>query len=286
MPETDRKAMLRDVKRIYTKTGSSILTGWGDRLDDAQFYHFARETSALYRDGIEIIHVTSGAIRTGMEKCSADDSVYGNLSMEDVLSMKQHFAGVGQHSLMEKYERAFKEFGLKVSQILLLSSNLKDPRQLVSFINCYKMHRRFNTIPIINNNDAISTSELGYSENDWLLADVVAAMESELPLRNGESLAINLSEHCLYDRDPRGDPEAKPIHIVGRITEEIEMGTENAGPKGSGGMRAKLDAAKRITSHGVPFVIADGRYSKGRQNIILSILEGDEVGTLFLPESV
>jgi glutamate 5-kinase len=281
---SNRKELLKDIERVYTKIGANLLMGWDGRLDETQFYHLAKELSTIYKNGVEVIHTTSGAIRAGMQAMDVDNSVYKGLDEKQRLTKEQGYAAVGQPILMSIYCKYFvDEFKQQIAQLLPVSKNFTDPEEVDNFINCYKNLKENRVIPIVNNNDPFSVKELGgYSENDALLADLVLTLDKKLPKK---TLVIILSEYCLHTEDPRKkDKHTEPIHIVEEITDEIRGMAGKVGEYEMGGMKAKLDAAEKITKYGKPVIIVDGKYRKGHENIIIPILEGKEIGTLFLPK--
>ena len=268
---SERKKYIGHPERVFTKVGNDMLRRWAKRLDEAQFYNIARELSNAYKNGCEVIHVTSGAIAAGEMKTGK--------KYKDGLEIKKYLAGIGQYRLMAEYEKAFDNFGQLVSQSLILSDELNDEKKLSEYISGYCTGLKMRTIPIINNNDKLSTAELGYSENDELLADVAIKFNKALPKK---PLAIILSNYELHDKNPKNHKSAKPISIVYEINDEIIKLAEDE--EEGNGMRAKLAAAKRMTENGIPVIIANGRYRKTRRDIIMPIIYGEDIGTLFVPK--
>ena len=274
----DRTRVFSDIKRVVTKIGSRTLQGWDGRLDEVQFHHLARELSSLYQKGIEVVHITSGAVKTGIQDLGIDETALNGLSESEKNSKQQAYAAHGQPILMSRYYEYFNMFNQKASQMLFLSDVLEDPDRLADFLRCYEEHRREGIIPIGNNNDTFSTAELGYSENDRLQADIAIALTRADGVR---TLGLILSEHQLYDRNP--DIEgAVPYGLIRfPIPDSIR---ENAGTgPGSGGMYAKLEAAERMLENDIPVVIVEGRYGPEQRDIVIPIMEGRPLGTLFLP---
>ncbi|MBU0652623.1 MAG: glutamate 5-kinase, partial [Proteobacteria bacterium] len=189
------------------------------------------------------------------------------------IPQKQAAAAVGQGRLMRVYSNAFGKHGLFVGQVLLTMSDITDRKRFLNVRNTLFTLLEWGVITIINENDTVAVDEIKFGDNDHLAAMVANIIEAHL--------VINLtSTEGLYDRNPTDSKEAKLIPLVAEITPEIEAAaTEEATPVGMGGMKSKVQAAKKVTASGIPYIIAPGRHA----GVLQDILDGKETGTLFLP---
>ena len=259
MEQTNNK-----IKRVVIKVGTSTLTYKTGLLNIGRMEILARVMSDLKHRGIELVLVTSAAISAGMGKI-------GLTSRPRDTKDKQAVASIGQCELMYLYDKLFSEYGQVVSQLLLTKDIMQDAKMKNNVLNTFETLLAYNTIPIVNENDAVSDYEILYGDNDTL-----SAVVSELI---GADLLIILSDiDGLYSANPSENPDAKLIPLVTEITKEIEMVAGGAGTsRGTGGMATKITAAKIATSAGVDMVIANGENPR----VLYDIIEGTPVGTLF-----
>ena len=260
-----RKNILTNVKRVLIKIGSAVLTG-EEGLNLNIIEQLVDEIAELKRKGYEVMLVTSGAIASGKHRMG----IKGELKS---MPQKQAAAAIGQGRLMRVYSNTFGKHGLFVAQILLTMSDLTDRKRFLNIRNTLSTLMDWWVIAIINENDTVAVDEIKFGDNDHLAATVTNII--------GAHLLINLtSTEGLYDRNPLKSGEAKLVPLVEKITEEIEtMATEEANSVGTGGMKSKILAAKKVTAFGIPCIIAPGR----RKDVLQDVLAGKEIGTLFLP---
>lgn len=260
-----RKDILTNVKRVLIKIGSAVLTG-EEGLNLNIIEQLVDEIAELKRKGYEVMLVTSGAIASGKHRMG----IKGELKN---MPQKQAAAAIGQGRLMRVYSNAFGKHGLFVAQILLTMSDLTDRKRFLNIRNTLSTLMEWGVIAIINENDTVAVDEIKFGDNDHLAAMVTNII--------GAHLLINLtSTEGLYDRNPQKSGEIKLVPLVEEITEEIEiMATDEADSVGTGGMKSKILAAKKVTAFGIPCIIAPGR----RKDVLQDILAGKEIGTLFLP---
>ena len=257
----------KDVKRIVIKVGTNVVTRDG-RVDTDFIGHTARQVAELIADDRAVLIVSSGAI--GMGACE--------LSIETRITdtkMRQACAAIGQPLLMHEYHKAFKSVNVKTAQLLMTADVLDNRKTYLNLRNSVEKLLSLSVVPIVNENDTVSTDEIGsaFGDNDRLSALVASKIDADL--------LIMLSDiDAFYEADPRRDPQAKPIDVVHEITDEL---LEKAGANGSvhstGGMRTKLQAAKIASSAGCRMVLANGR----KENVIKAIMAGENTGTLFMP---
>jgi len=260
-----RKEQLAGVRRILVKVGSAVLTG-EDGLDLQVIEQLAADIAVLCEQGFQIVLVSSGAIASGKHRMGIE----GKLKS---IPQKQAAAAVGQGRLMRVYSNAFGKHDLFVGQVLLTMSDITDRKRFLNIRNTLFTLLEWGVITIINENDTVAVDEIKFGDNDHLAAMVANIVEAHL--------VINLtSTEGLYDRNPADSKKAKLIPLVTEITPEIEAAaTEEATPVGMGGMKSKVQAAKKVTASGIPYIIARGR----RAGVLQEILDGKETGTLFLP---
>ena len=269
--ETEYRMKLREKKRIIIKVGSSTLTHeeTGD-LNLSKIERLVRVISDLKGEGKEVILVSSGAIAAGRQ-------ALGHRKRPESLAQKQAFAAVGQARLMMVYQRMFSEYNQTAAQVLLTKHTMINDSSRYNAQNTFEELLKLGAVPVVNENDTVSTSEIPFvdtfGDNDRLSA-VVASLV-------GADLLILLSDiDGLYSDDPRMNPDARFIPLVKEIDSKLlAMGKSTSGSDvGTGGMSAKLGAARIATDSGADMIIANGQ----DVSVIQQIMDGQEKGTLFL----
>jgi len=259
------------VKKVVVKIGTKTLTKAGTiEIDTAYIRRIAGQIAELRKRGMQVVIVTSGAIGMGRGQLSGEQGIRAS-----DIKMRQACAAIGQPILMAEYRKAFGRYGITCAQVLLTAEVLDNRRTYLNLRNSIETLFGLGVVPILNENDSVSTEEIGtaFGDNDRLSALVASKIDADL--------LIMLSDiDALYNKDPRRFGDARQIRTVFEITDEIVRG---AGSKGSmyatGGMRTKLEAAKIASNAGCRMVLANGR----GKNVIGRIIGGGEVGTLFLP---
>jgi len=262
-----RLETLACAKKILIKIGSAVLTG-ADGLDLKIIDALAQEMCDLTRRGFSIVLVTSGAIASGKHRLN----IAGKLKS---IPEKQAAAAVGQGRLMRVYSKAFEKNNLYVAQILLTLSDLSDRQRYLNIRNTLSTLMEWHVTPIINENDTVAVDEIKFGDNDNLAAMIANIIEADL--------FINLTAtDGLYDCNPSQSRKAKRIPLVCEITDEIEAAaTAETSSVGTGGMKSKIIAAQKVTSIGIPCIIAPGKKKK----VLSDIMAGLDIGTLFLPQA-
>ena len=269
--EIQERQSLKDKQRVVIKIGSSSLTHpQTGELNLMKIEKLIRVISDLRGEGRDVVLVSSGAIAAGRQ-------ALGHHRRPDSLAEKQAFAAVGQARLMMVYQKLFAEYNQTAAQVLLTKDTMVNDSSRYNAQNTFDELLNLGAIPIVNENDTVSTSEIPYvdsfGDNDRLSAIVAALI--------GADLLILLSDiDGLYSDDPRSNPDARFISLVPEITPEfLGMGKATSGSDvGTGGMSAKLAAARIATDSGADMVIANG----DQVEVILDIMAGKEKGTLFL----
>ena len=256
---------LKDKKRIVIKVGTSSLTHPETGSTDLiTLEKLVRELTDLHNRGKEVILVSSGAIAVGRK-------TIGMKERPTKLSTKQACASIGQARLMMIYQKLFMEYNQVASQILMTKNTLVNGENRLNARNTFETLLSMGVIPIVNENDTISTYEIQFGDNDTLSAVVAALTQADL--------LILLSDiDGLFTDDPNKNPNAEFIDYVDHVDAHFEkMGKGSASDVGTGGMSTKLKAARLATSAGADMVIANGK----DMSIIHQIVDGEPLGTLF-----
>lgn len=262
--EASREA-LKKAKRIVIKVGTSTITYANGKRNFSQIDRLAREISDLQNQGKEMILVTSGAVAVGVDRM-------GLPGKPKTIPGKQAAAAVGQGVLMHTYEKFFADYGQIVAQVLITKTEAIDRHRYTNTRNTFMELMRQRVIPIVNENDVVALDELKIGDNDNMSALVAGIVDADL--------VIILSDvDGLYNANPQTHPDAVIVPEVAEITPEIEASAGGVGSaRGTGGMATKIQAAKAATSSGIHLVIASGT----EKNAITRVLQGEELGTLFV----
>lgn len=266
------REQIRDKKRIVVKIGSSSLTHreTGD-MDYIRMEKLVRELSDIRNQGKEVILVSSGAIAAGKNVVNLKDVRVD--SKAESLAVKQACSAVGQARLMMTYQRLFAEYNQIAAQILMTKNTIVDDLNRFNAHNTFSELLKLGAIPVVNENDTVTTYEIEFGDNDTLSAIVAALVDADL--------LILLSDiDGLYTDDPRRNPNAEFIEQVDELTDELMgMGKASTGSGvGTGGMNTKLVAAGIATRSDVDMVIANS----SDIGVLHRILSGENVGTLFV----
>jgi glutamate 5-kinase len=251
--------------RITVKVGTSTLTHATGRMNIRRIEELCRVLSDIKNAGHEIVLVSSGAIGMGVGKLNLTER-------PSDMPTKQAAAAVGQCELMYAYDKLFAEYNHTVAQILLTGEDLRDEARHANFANTLRRLLELGVLPILNENDTVSTDEIAVGDNDTLGALVAVSVNADL--------LVNLTDiDGLYTADPRRDAGAKLIREVRELTPELFAGAGSGGSKlSTGGMATKLAAARIAMDAGCDMVIVNG----SRPEIIYDVLDGATVGTRFI----
>lgn len=259
--------------RVVVKVGTSTLAHTGGRLNVRRVELLCKVLSDLKNAGNEILLVSSGAIGMGVGKL-------GLSGRPDDMPGKQAAAAIGQCELMYVYDKLFGEYHHTVAQILLTADDIQDERRRKHVHDTLERLLSWGALPIINENDAVSTDEIGIQttigENDTLSAIVAKLVKAD-------KLILLSDIDGLYSADPRKNQNAELIPLVEEITPQIMALAGGTGSiLGSGGMATKLKAANVAMSSGVEMIIANGE----KPEILYDIFDGKAVGTRFAGKGV
>ena len=256
--------------RIVIKVGTSTLTNELGKSDLRSFDRLACILSDIQNMGYEVILVSSGAIAVGTNKLNINER-------PSSMRMKQATAAVGQCSIMFLYDKFFNDYDKTIAQILLNAEDMEQEEKKENLINTFNALLEMNIIPVVNENDSVSYTEIEsedrlFGDNDMLSA-VVAV------LCRAKQLIILSDINGLYDADPRLYPTAQLISRIEKIDEAVYTLAGGAGSRrGTGGMKTKLQAAALATTQGINVVITNGK----KPEALYEIVKGNPVGTLFV----
>jgi len=264
MDSSQTRRQLKDARRIVIKIGTRVVTGTGPGLDLEFLDRLARQVARLHERNVQVVLVTSGAVHLGRR-------ALGVKKTSEDISLRQAAAAVGQPELMRNYMEAFGAHGLLTAQILMTQDDMRDRHRYVHLSNTLETLLRRGVVPVINENDSVSVEGVTFVENDLLAAMIAAKARADL-------LLFLSDEEGLYTANPRTHEDAKLIACV-LPDDDVNRFAEGAGGSESrGGMLKKCEAARLAADCGIPVVMADGR----KRNVVLSVLEGEPEGTLFL----
>ena len=253
---------LQAAHRIVVKVGSSLVTNDGQGIDTGAVDHWCRQIAALRASDKQVVLVSSGAIAEGMARLGWKKRP---VEMHEL----QAAAAVGQMGLAQAYEAAFAKFGLHTAQILLTHEDLADRRRYLNARSTLLALLRLGIVPIVNENDTVSTDEIKVGDNDTLGALVTNLVDADW-------LVILTDQSGLFDADPRHNPHAKLIsHARATDTTLVSMAGGAGSHLGKGGMLTKVLAAQRAAKSGASTIIASGR----EDDVLIRLSQGESIGT-------
>jgi glutamate 5-kinase len=261
-----RRDVLKDISRIVVKFGTGVLTDSRKQPDLVQMEQLVAQIAEQRKAKREVVLVTSGAVGAGM-------GVLGYEKRPSELAELQACAAVGQSRLMGIYEDLFAKHNLHVAQVLLTHDDLEHHERHLNARSTLVTLLSRGVVPIINENDAISFTELKFGDNDKLSALVASLLPADL-------LLILTTVDGVLENFGKSNPKTIPLieHIDGAI-EKLAGGTDSA--TAVGGMKSKVEAAKITVRSGIPLVIASGK----KKSVLAHVVDGEEEGTLFVPQS-
>lgn len=258
---------LSHAQTIVVKVGSSLVTDNGNGIDQAALNRWATQIAAIKRTGKDVILVSSGAIAEGIKRL-------GWTKRPTAINALQAAAAVGQMGIAQAYERAFSYHQINTAQVLLTHEDLSDRTRYLNARSTLKTLLKQSIVPVINENDTVTTAEIKLGDNDTLGALVTNLVDAD-------ALIILTDQRGLYDSDPRKNPNAQFISEISATHPDLENMAGGAGTGvGTGGMYTKVLAAKRAALSGASTVVASGR----EQDVLIRICSGENIGTLFSSE--
>ncbi len=260
-----RLELLNGASRIVVKLGTGVLTDSRKQPDPAQLEQLVAQVAEQRNAGKEIVLVTSGAVGAGM-------GVLGYDKRPADLAELQACAAVGQSRLMAIYAELFARHNLRVAQVLLTHDDLQHHERHLNARNTLVTLLRHGVVPVINENDAISFTEIKFGDNDMLSALVASLLPADL-------LIILTTVDGVIENFGKANPRTLPvIEQIDAAVEKLAGGTDSS--TAVGGMASKIQAAKITVRSGIPLVIASGK----KKQILARVLAGEDEGTLFVPQ--
>ena len=261
------RSKLKKAKRLVVKIGSSLLTAQGQGLDHNAIADWVKQIAALHKQGVQVLLVSSGAVAEGMMRM-------GWKTRPHALYELQAAAAIGQMGLIQTYESFFKQHEIHTAQVLLTHDDLSNRKRYLNARTTLKTLLDLGVIPVINENDTVTTDEFRFGDNDSLASLVANLVEAD-------ALILLTDQAGVYDKDPREHKGAQLIDEVNASDSKLDaMVTGKAGSLGSGGMYTKIRAARLAARSGAVTVIAHG----AENDIIKRIYQGDPIGTLLLSD--
>lgn len=259
---------LPPLNRVVVKIGSSSLCGADNKIQERQIIEVTRQVAALVQQHIEVVLVTSGAVAAGL----------GHL-IDKIPSLENHqaAAAIGQPILMGYFQKYFQAYGLNTAQLLLTHDDFQSRRRYLSARNTINYLLNNQVIPIINENDSVSTEEIRFSDNDFLGALCTNLVSADLfiILSNIDGIA---------DKNPLEHADAliyEELSMADLDSLREKFATEKVSGMGRGGIATKLEAPSMAGRYGVPTIIANSR----EENVLLRLIKGESLGTLVQPET-
>ena len=241
-------------KKIAVKIGSNVLTRSDGTLDITRMSALVDQISQLHKKGVEIVMISSGAVASGR-------SVIGIHKKMDIVDQRQLFSAVGQAKLINHYYELFREHGITVGQVLTTKENFSSRRLYLNQRNCMRVMLDNNVIPIVNENDAVSVSELMFTDNDELSGLIASMMDMQ-------ALIILSNIDGIFNGSPEA-PDSKVILIIEKDQDISDFIQNSKSTFGRGGMLTKTTIARKIADQGIEVIIANGK----RENMLLQLLD-------------
>ena len=241
-------------KKIAVKIGSNVLTRSDGTLDITRMSALVDQISQLHKKGVEIVMISSGAVASGR-------SVIGLHKKMDIVDQRQLFSAVGQAKLINHYYELFREHNIVVGQVLTTKENFSSRRLYLNQRNCMRVMLDNNVIPIVNENDAVSVSELMFTDNDELSGLIASMMDMQ-------ALVILSNIDGIYNGSPL-EPDSTVILRIEKGQDISEFIQSTKSTFGRGGMLTKTTIARKIADQGLEVIIANGK----RENILIQLLD-------------
>lgn len=260
--------LLKNKNKIVIKIGTSLIAHQNGNINLQRMEKLVRVIADLHNSGKEILLVSSGAVGAGMGKMHIGQK-------PTTVVEKQAFAAIGQAELLRMYQKFFDEYNLNVGQVLLTRDGLENPTRRKNARNTIRTLNDMRVIPVINENDTVSTDEIEFGDNDRLSAMVANLVQADL-------LIILTNTNGVYTSDPHQNKDARQVSKVMKAGEDLkDIMLDGKSTLGSGGMHSKIEAAELCRQQNIDVVIAEGidPYT------IFDILDGKETGTLFVSEA-
>ena len=260
--------MVQQFSRIAVKVGSNVLTRRDGTLDVTRMSALVDQIAELHKTGVEIILVSSGAVASGRSEVHSAKKL-------DSVDQRQLFSAVGQAKLINRYYELFREHGIAVGQVLTMKENFATRRHYLNQKNCMTVMLENGVIPIVNENDTISVSELMFTDNDELSGLIASMM-------GAQALIILSNIDGIYNVSP-ADPTSEVIREIGQGKDLSSYIQTSKSSFGRGGMLTKTNIARKVADEGITVIIANGK----RDNILVDLIQHPEstLCTRFIPSA-
>ncbi len=260
--------MVQQFSRIAVKVGSNVLTRRDGTLDVTRMSALVDQIAELHKTGVEIILVSSGAVASGRSEVHSAKKL-------DSVDQRQLFSAVGQAKLINRYYELFREHGIAVGQVLTMKENFATRRHYLNQKNCMTVMLENGVIPIVNENDTISVSELMFTDNDELSGLIASLM-------GAQALIILCNIDGIYNGSP-ADPTSEVIRENGQGKDLSSYIQTSKSSFGRGGMLTKTNIARKVADEGITVIIANGK----RDNILVDLIQHPEstLCTRFIPSA-
>jgi glutamate 5-kinase len=257
--------MAYNYQRIIIKIGSNVLTQANDLPDVKRIAHLVEQIANIKKQGKEVILVSSGAVASGRSLINVSEKY-------DAVSVRQLLASIGQVKLINTYSNLFEKFDILCSQVLVTKEDFRDRLHYLNIKNCLEVLLQHHVLPVVNENDVVSVTELMFTDNDEL-AGLIASM------LNAQALILLTNVDGIYDGDPKLDTSKVIDEVTGKGIDFSSFVSSDRSQFGRGGMITKTHMAQKVAQLGIAVHIGNGT----KDNIITDILEGKAPHTRFNP---
>ncbi|MFC7074954.1 glutamate 5-kinase [Haloarcula halophila] len=257
------RQLAADAQRVIVKAGTNSLTDEESNLDDEKLDKLVDDIEDLLSRGKEVLLVSSGAVGAGIGRV---DHPTGTVEESQALST------VGQSHLMRRYTESFERYGRTVAQILITEHDLENPERFTNFRNTVETLLDWGVVPIINENDAVATEELQIGDNDMISSSIAIGVDVDL-------LVTLTDVGGVYTGNPKENPDAERIPVVGENYDEVEELVSESSTGGFGGIQTKVSGARDVSEHGIPAIIARST----EPDVLENVARAESVGTIFVP---
>ncbi len=261
--EMQARQLAANADRVIVKAGTNSLTDESSNLDNEKLDKLVDDIAALHDAGKDVVLVSSGAVGAGKGRVG-----YTGETVEE----SQALSTVGQSFLMQQYTESFGRYDRKIAQLLLTQHDLENPERFTNFRNTIETLLEWDIVPIINENDAVATTEIRIGDNDMLSSSVALGIDAEL-------LVTLTDVGGVYTSNPKEDDTATLIEAVGQNYDEVQAIIDESSTGSFGGIQTKVQGARDVSEHGIPAIIARST----EPNILQKIAAAKPVGTVFVP---
>jgi len=260
----EARRLAAEAGRVVVKAGTNSLTDEESNLDDDKLDKLVDDVADLVERDKEVILVSSGAIGAGKGRIG--------FKPDDTVEESQAVSTIGQSHLMRRYTESFERYGLTVAQILVTDHDLGDTDRFTNFKNTIETLLEWGVVPIVNENDAVATEEIRIGDNDMISSSIAVGVDADL-------LVTLTDVGGVYTGNPKEDADAELIEAVGRNYDEVEQIIDATASGSFGGIRTKVQGARRVSEHGRPAIIARST----EPDVLEKIATEQPVGTIFVP---